>query len=403
MDEEQRDATPAGAGAEMGSAMHEGAIAGAAAGAAAGAEAGARAAEAAAGGSYEPVWTFRGYKMRPSEFSTAMVHYYRAEIQRSNVWRSRLDTTTNWAVVTVAASITFVFAEPENHWGVFLLVMLLTLLFLFIEARRYRYYELWSLRARLMETDFFAAMLVPPFAPHADWDQALAGSLLQPQFPISRLEAVGRRLRNNYLSIFAILTLGILLKLYLHPFEARTLEMFIERAHLGPFHGGMVLAGLGVFMIVLLLITLVSQGLHEASGEVLPKYDIEDFLGDLWPLGSESDDSNAAGVTGTADGSPWSRLSRRKRRRSQLLALVVAANPQRLADRIIAEMHRGATALHGRGMFLKQERDVLLVALTVTEVEHLKAIVREEDPHAFITIIPAKEVVGQGFIPLENR
>jgi len=66
-------------------------------------------------------------------------------------------------------------------------------------------------------------------------------------------------------------------------------------------------------------------------------------------------------------------------------------------------LHRGATALHGRGMYLKQERDVLLVALTVTEIEHLKALVSEEDPHAFITIIPAKEVVGQGFVPLENR
>ena len=402
MDDEPTGTTPDGTGNNAERTAQAGAIAGAAAGAAAGAQAGARAAEAAAGGSYEPVWTFRGYKLRPSEFNTAMVHYYRAEIQRSNVWRSRLDTTTNWAVVTVAASITFVFAAPENHWGVFLLVMLLVLLFLFIEARRYRYYELWSLRARLMETDFFAAMLVPPFAPHADWDETLAESLLQPQFPISRLEAVGRRLRNNYLSIFAILNLGILLKLYLHPFEARSAEMFIERAHLGPFHGGMVLAGLGVFMIVLLLTTLVSQGLQEASGEVLPKYNIEDFLGDLWPLGNESDNAAATGVTGTADGSSWSRLSRRKRRRPQLLALIVAANPQHLADRIIAELHRGATALHGQGMYLKQERDVLLVALTVTEIEHLKAIVREEDPQAFITIIPAKEVVGQGFVPLEK-
>ncbi len=351
----------------------------------------------AGGGAYEPVWTFRGYKMRPSEFNTAMVHYYRAEIQRSNVWRSRLDTTTNWAVVTVAASITFVFAAPENHWGVFLLVMLLTMLFLFIEARRYRYYELWSLRARLMETDFFAAMLVPPFAPHADWDNTLAESLLQPEFPISRLEAVGRRLRNNYLAIFTILTLGILLKLYLHPFEARSLEMFIERAHLGALHGGMVLGALGVFLIILFLITLVSRGLHEASGEVLPKYDIEDFLGDLWPLGTSNGDAASADV------SAWSRLSRRKRRRAQVLALVVAANPAQLADRIIAELHRGTTALHGRGMYLKQERDVLLVALTVTEIEHLKALVRQEDPHAFITIIPAKEVVGQGFLPLAQR
>ena len=390
MQQDQIDpSVPTGAGAQAG------AMAGAVAGAAAGAKAGAAA--EAAGTSYEPVWTFRGYSLRPSEFNTAMVHYYRAEIQRSNVWRSRLDTTTNWAVVTVAASITFIFAAPENHWAVFLLVMLLTLLFLFIEARRYRYYELWSLRARLMETDFFAAMLVPPFAPHADWDETLAESLLQPQFPISRLEAVGRRLRNNYLAIFAILSLGILLKLYLHPFEARSAEMFVERASLGPLHGGMVLAALAGFMAVLLFITLVSQGLHDATGEVLPKYDIEDFLGDLWPLGSEDSDKTPDAA------SAWSRLSRRKRRRSQVLALVVAANPQRLAERIIAELHRGATALHGRGMYLKQERDVLLVALTVTEIEHLKALVSEEDPHAFITIIPAKEVVGQGFVPLENR
>ena len=33
----------------------------------------------------DPVWTFRGYQMRPAEFNTAMVHYYRAEIQRSSI------------------------------------------------------------------------------------------------------------------------------------------------------------------------------------------------------------------------------------------------------------------------------------------------------------------------------
>jgi uncharacterized membrane-anchored protein YitT (DUF2179 family) len=53
-------------------------------------------------------------------------------------------------------------------------------------------------------------------------------------------------------------------------------------------------------------------------------------------------------------------------------------------------------------MFLKQERDVLLVALTVTEVEQLKTIVREEDDHAFISLIPAREVVGEGFVPLKS-
>ena len=349
---------------------------------------------ASPGAAYEPVWTFRGYKMRPSEFNTAMVHYYRAEIQRSNVWRSRLDTTTNWAVVTVAASITFVFAAPQNHWGVFLLVMLLATLFLSIEARRYRYYELWSLRARLMETDFFAAMLVPPFAPHAEWNETLAESLLQPEFPISRLEALGRRLRNNYLAIFAILEAAIIMKLYLHPTEPQSVAELVSRAGIGPLHGGMVLGISLAFLLSLALIAFITRDLHEASGEVLPKYDVEDFLGNLWP-------SNANGKTSLSR-SALSRLSVRKRRRQQVMALVVVADPDKVADRVIREMKRGATALHGRGMFMKQEREVLLIALTVTEIEQLKLIVKEEDPHAFITVIPANEIVGQGFVPLEE-
>lgn len=348
------------------------------------------------GGSYEPVWTFRGYKMRPSEFNTAMTHYYRAEIQRSNVWRSRLDTTTNWAVVTVAASVTFVFAAPENHWGVFLLVMLLTTLFLSIEARRYRYYELWSLRARLMETDFFAAMLVPPFAPHAEWNETLAESLLQPEFPISRLEAIGRRLRNNYLAIFAILQAAILMKLYLHPTEAQSLAELVSRARVGPLYGGVVLALSLGFLAVLLLIAYITRDLHEGSGEVLPKYDMEDLLGNLWPTnGQEKEETLSETIR--------SRLSIRKRRRKQVMALVVAADPDKVADRVIREMKRGVTSLRGRGMYLKQDREVLLIALTVTEIEQLKIIVREEDSHAFITVIPANEIVGEGFIPLDER
>jgi uncharacterized membrane protein len=44
---------------------------------------------------------------------------------------------------------------------------------------------------RLMETDFFAAMLVPPFHPSPDWAEALAENLLLPHFPISTWEALG--------------------------------------------------------------------------------------------------------------------------------------------------------------------------------------------------------------------
>ena len=31
----------------------------------------------------EPVWTYRGYRLKTSEFVTAMVHFFRAEVQRA--------------------------------------------------------------------------------------------------------------------------------------------------------------------------------------------------------------------------------------------------------------------------------------------------------------------------------
>ncbi len=36
--------------------------------------------------SEEPVWTFRGVRLGPGEFTTSMVHLFRAEIARANVW-----------------------------------------------------------------------------------------------------------------------------------------------------------------------------------------------------------------------------------------------------------------------------------------------------------------------------
>ncbi len=116
-------------------------------------------------------WNYEGYCLEPNNFVTAFVHLYRAEVTRVNLWRSRLDTTTNWAVVTTGAVLTLL-QLPSNPHFVMLLVLLLILTFMFIEARRYSYYALWHYRARLLETDFFAAMVAPPFNPGEGWGDA---------------------------------------------------------------------------------------------------------------------------------------------------------------------------------------------------------------------------------------
>jgi len=64
----------------------------------------------------EPVWTYRGYRLKTSEFVTAMVHFFRAEVQRANLWRQRLDTTTNWAVVATGATLSVACASNGNRF-----------------------------------------------------------------------------------------------------------------------------------------------------------------------------------------------------------------------------------------------------------------------------------------------
>lgn len=217
----------------------------------------------------ELVWRFRGYGLRPGEFNTAMVHYYRAEVTRSNVWRTRLDNTTNWAVLTTGAALSFAFTSPDHHHILIPINTLLVALFAFIEARRYRYYELWSYRIHLIENDFFAAMLVPPFAPSEGWAERLAQSLRQPSFTISFWEAFGRRFRRNYQYMFGVLALSWVLKIFLHPTPLTNLEEFVRRASLGAIPGELILLTGGLVNGLFFAMGWLTVNLKEASGEVL--------------------------------------------------------------------------------------------------------------------------------------
>jgi uncharacterized membrane protein len=340
----------------------------------------------------EPVWTYRGYQLRSSDFTTAMVHLFRAEVQRANVWRQRLDTTTNWAVLTTGAAISFAFSRTlaEDHRVIILNVLLVTL-FLHIEARRDRYYELWSSRVRLMETDFFATMLVPPFHPASDWAESLAENLLHPQFPVSLWEALGRRFRRNYLWIYVILGIAWTVKVWLHPTRAGTWSQFITRAAIGGIPGEAVVAAGLIFNGILMLIGLLTVGMQQASGEVLPRYGVFQIPGLAgWTKGKGL--SNRLGA--------WFRPMRR---RQQLLAMIITDHPQVVADGIMREMRRGVTSLSGTGMYTQKKHAVLLCALTVTEVGHLKVLVSAEDPNAFVTLTPAQEVLGKGFASLQEE
>ena len=330
----------------------------------------------------EAAWTYRGYQLKSGDFVTAMSHLFRSEIQRANVWRQRLDTTTNWAVIATGAALSIAFSQPTVHHGVIILNTLLVTWFLFIEARRYRYYELWSYRIRLMETEFYAPMLVPPFHPSPEWAECLAESLLLPSFPISMWEAFGRRLRRNYLWIFIILAAAWIGKGSLFPTPATSLAEFISRCAVGPVSGSIIIgSGIGYYCL-LLLVAVVTLGMTEATGEILSHYGKGPGIENLGQPGFiKAIRSRLAFVN----------------RRSQLMAVIITEKPAVVSSRLMTDLKRGVTAMQGKGMYTGSERSVLLCALTVTEVHNLKSIVAQEDPHAFVIVSPTQEILGRGF------
>ncbi len=316
----------------------------------------------------ECVWSYQGYKLDKSNFVTAMVHLYRAEITRVNLWRNRLDTTTNWAVVTTAGAITFGFSSPQNPHFVILLVLMLLLLFLNIEARRYTYYSLWYHRARLMETEFFATMLVPPFRPSSDWGDELSDVLRHPVFPISHWEAMGNRFRRNYAAIFVIVLASWLLKLMVHPTPITSTQELVARAAIGEvFPGYLVLVVVLLTYLSLFVITWVGYRLFRKRGA---------------PPREE-----------------WQRKGLRwiKAETAPNLAIIVTTKKAEMSTRLMKELQRGVTALEGIGMYTGETKSVLLCAITDVQMAHLKSIVYEIDKEGFVVVTQARDVRGGHF------
>jgi len=191
----------------------------------------------------------------------ALVHYYRAEIQKVNTWRQRLDVTTNWAIVTSAGFLSFGFGNKDATHFVIVLATIIVTFFLYIEARRYKYYDLWRWRVDLLNENFFAVIISKdryPLIP--GWFEKLAEDLQHPQFKISSWDAIGKRLRRNYGWIFIALALCWITKVLIHPLPAENFSELVDRAsiyHLVP--GWIVIVAGCVFNSALFVVAVSTR------------------------------------------------------------------------------------------------------------------------------------------------
>ncbi len=316
-----------------------------------------------------PLWCYNGQQANASSFVTMLIHLYRAEVSRANVWRTRLDTTTNWAVATVGAALTFSFSSAENPNFLLLLVLFLMLTFLYIEARRYRYYAMWYQRVNLLETDFIAAMLATPHEPSPDWGASLHEALTNPKSPVSIWQAIGHRYRRNYIWLVTLLTGSWLLKLMLHPAPSTSIAEIVERAGVGPLIPGSWVTGAVITIYLALMALGIATFLPGKLKAARPR--------PIWDMQSF------------------------KRPSPENLALIITTHKEALAARLMHDLHRGVTAMSGVGMYTNEIRDVLLCALTEVQIPQMQQIIKEVDPGAFFIINQGIKVQGRGFPPVE--
>jgi uncharacterized membrane protein len=237
-----------------------------------------------------------------TEMITALAHYYRAEVSRSLTWQRRIDVTTNWAVGATAAFLGFGFSNPQLTHVFFIFSLAVVYALLYVEGRRYRFYDAFEYRVKLIHRNFVYSIL------HGDldmgnsalWRQNLAEDLVHPGYKISMWTAMALRVQAYYVFLFLVLIAGWLFKIYIHPDMARSWSQFLSNARFGALPGGWVLGFLLLFTLYIFTLCAIgyrSKGkggresltvwpsmLHPAEPEdILPRKASPSPWDEVWP------------------------------------------------------------------------------------------------------------------------
>jgi uncharacterized membrane protein len=173
-------------------------------------------------------------------------------------WRERLDQTTYWAIVIMSAILTWTFSSRANPHYILLLGMAALTAFLFIEARRYRGYDLWRGRVRTLQKNVFAYGLDPSAGlDDPDWREKLSQDYRTPTIKITLEESVAHRLRRVYLLLFTIMLSAWVVRI-----AAFAVEPWPASASIGRIPGIAVTVAVGVSYLVAAFVALRPRDWH---------------------------------------------------------------------------------------------------------------------------------------------
>lgn len=78
-------------------------------------------------------------------------------------------------------------------------------------------------------------------------------------------------------------------------------------------------------------------------------------------------------------------------------AYIISEKHEKIAEAIMNDLSRGATAIKARGLYKNIDREIIVTVVTLKEIGILTNLVKEIDPNAFVTVNNVHEVLGEGF------
>jgi uncharacterized membrane-anchored protein YitT (DUF2179 family) len=83
--------------------------------------------------------------------------------------------------------------------------------------------------------------------------------------------------------------------------------------------------------------------------------------------------------------------------------IIISDKHEEIKQKIIYDLERGGTYLKGVGMFTNEEKYIIFTVVSRREAAILEEQINLVDPGAFITIMNASEILGEGFRSLKNK
>jgi len=77
--------------------------------------------------------------------------------------------------------------------------------------------------------------------------------------------------------------------------------------------------------------------------------------------------------------------------------VITSVDPDMLCEKIFEKLDRGATLVAARGMYSHEDRNMLYVAVSRSQIYEMKDILHEYAPDAFVMLMPSNEIMGEGF------